>query len=380
MTAITRAGRVIAREQGEEGTLWFRLGSDAIDDQGTVICPDGVKEIIGKPWIWHHQSGKDRLGRAPDPSVVIGRIVDFEQDRKRLDVKVQFDMADELAATIFRKAKDGFLPQCSIGIDPERLKKETREINGRKVLHYTESVLIEGSSVICASNPDARVIDRAAALRLVRAMQTRETPMEKSEFLAKLGLAEDATPGREEVEAAAMKYLAETEDGADVRKAVVAAMDELFPESDPEKADKGEEVEALRAAMGELKEELARAQAQAQAKDKGEDPKAVEERAARRERELTAEVDGWIREGRIPFGKRDHYLGLHRAGKAAPIVRELDPGTFTSGQRLRDGGGKETDLPTPRAIERAKKDAAGEDVFAQVEAALKAEQTSAVRR
>lgn len=50
--------------------------------------------------------------------------------------------------------------------------------------------------------------------------------------------------------------------------------------------------------------------------------------AQRREAALTKDVDQWIAEGRIPADRRDHYLKLHRSGKAAGIVKYLPRGTF----------------------------------------------------
>lgn len=98
---------------------------------------------------------------------------------------------------------------------------------------------------------------------------------------------------------------------------------------------------ALKAANAHLLKRVEQAEAEA--------PKAAAE-AEQRETRLRAEVDEWVKEGRIPQGERDKYLGMHRKGEAAAVVKHVARGTYTASQRLRGGAvGTETEIETPRA-------------------------------
>ena len=152
----------------------------------------------------------------------------------------------------------------------------------------------------------------------------------------------EETADRETVEAALVKYLTETTDAPEARKAAAAAVDEHFPEA-PAPADATQtEVEELREANRVLREALDAAKA-------GEtDAKADAERAAKREAQITKDVDAWISEGRVKRAERDQWLTKHREGKAAGIVRHIPAGAFTTGQRLA-GGAVGTPVEMPAA-------------------------------
>mgnify|MGYP000090037906 FL=1 len=148
-----------------EGVLRFVLcKAGEIDGHGTIIAPGGVdisRHRRNPVFLWQHQSGTDMLGQAPPPSVVIGKVTEYDQTEERLIITVLFDLADETAATCYRKARDGFLSGVSIGcrVDPEEI--EEREIDGKKVPVYRKTLLLEASLVIIPSLESALVVGRA---------------------------------------------------------------------------------------------------------------------------------------------------------------------------------------------------------------------------
>ena len=187
------------------------------------------------------------------------------------------------------------------------------------------------------------------------------------QVLCKL-LSIEETADRETVEAALVKYLTETSDAPEARKAAAAAVDEFFPESPEAPISEGAEraadaddetkteVEALRTANAELTRALQAAKAEQAAAPK---PEQIQADAVKREAALSKDVDQWVTEGRIQRAERDKWLADHRAGKAARIVRHIPQGTWTTNQRLSGGavGTPVTDLPaqpetTTRSIAR----------------------------
>ena len=323
----------------------FRLVTPAVDRHGTVIEPQGIvldsHKAAGSPFLWMHQSGEGFSG-APDPDVVIGRVVEYLQSPQALDIVVEFDSdgPQGLASRCWAKVQSGLLRSVSIGCSV--IESETRTVAGQSVPVYTRTELVEASLVIIGSNREALRLDRAAALRELSRMET--TKMDKAELAKTLNIGEDAD--REAAEAACMKYLAGDDEA---KMAVVKALDEFYPESPAagEPAERGAddetktEVEALRAANAELTRALAAAQAAPK-------PEQVAAEAVKREAQIAADVDKWIAEGKVNRAERDQWLVKHRAGKAAAIVRHLPAGAWTSGQRLA-GGAVGTAVTMPEA-------------------------------
>lgn len=293
-----------------------------------------------------HESGG--FGAAPPPDVVIGRVVEYDQSPKALDITVEFadDGPQGLASKCWAKVQAGLLRSVSIGCSV--VASETRKVNGQDVMVFTRSELWEASLVIIGSNREALRLDRAAALRALNALE--KTPMDKAALIKLLGIAEDAD--RETAEAALTTYLCETSDDADARKAAAAALDEHFPESasgeeqNRSEDGKDEELEALRGANAELQRALTAAQA---ARAAAPPAAKVADDAAKREAALGKDVDQWITEGRIKREERATWLEKHRAGKAAKVVRHIPAGTWTTSQRLATAPGAPVKVETPTA-------------------------------
>ena len=334
---LRRDAGLLRRDTAGARRATFRLVTPVIDRHGTIILPEGVKldshKRAGSPFLWMHQSG-DGFS-APPPDVLIGKVVEYVQSPQALDITAEFfdDGPGGLATKCWDRVQAGLLRSVSIGCAV--LRAETRQVDGRAVEVYTETELWEASLVIIGSNPEALRLDRAAALRALDSLKETKR-MDKQALCKMLGIDEGAD--RETAEKALVKYLCETSDDVDARKAAAAALDEHFPESasgeDLSRAEgevKDEEMEALKGALEETRAALVKAQA-AQV----EAPKVADE-AAKREAALAKDVQRWIDEGRIPTEKRDHYLKLHRANKAAGVIKHLPPGTFTTAQRLASG-------------------------------------------
>lgn len=340
----------------------FRLCTPAIDRHGTIILPEGVDltahKAAGSPFLWMHEIG-DGFGSVPPPDVVIGRVVEYEQSSKALDITVEFDDdgPQGLASRCWAKVQAGLLRSVSIGASP--VTTETRKVAGADVLVYTKTELWEASLVILGSNREALRIDRAAALRALDNLTKETAKMDKAALCKLLGIEE--TADREAAEKACMDYLVKTDD-AEARKAAAAALDEYFKEAAPaekpaekpedppaeraadEPAAKDEDVETMRAANAELTRALAAAQASIAAAPK---PADVAAETVKREAALAADVDKWITEGRARREERAIWLERHRNGKAANVVRHIPKGAWTTSQRLAGGavGTPVTDLP-----------------------------------
>ena len=351
--SLRRDAVLLRRDTTGERRAVFRLVTQSVDRHGTVIEPAGVDfshhQAAGSPFLWMHEAGGD-IGRAPPPDVVIGRVAEYLQTPQALDIVVIFhdDGPGGLATKCWEKVQAGLIRMVSIGAFAH--ETETRTVNGAQVLVYTKTELVEASLVIVGSNRDALRLDRAAVLRVLDNM-TKEIPMDKAALCKLLNL--DEAADRETAEAALIKYLTETSDAPEARKAAAEALDQNFPES-PEGEDMTRaqaeddetktEVEALRTANAELTRALQAAKAEQAAAPK---PEQVAAETVKREAQIAADVDRWIGEGRVQRSERSKWINDHRAGKAAKVVRHIPVGTWTSNQRLSGGtvGTPVDDLP-----------------------------------
>lgn len=167
-------GCVLRERAAPEGRVWLRLVTPAKDSHGTVILPSGgdlSRHRENPIWLWMHQS-VGRGGRVPEPDHVIGRVVDYDQTEEHLDVLVEFDLENTFARTVYSKIKRGFLNSCSVGFDGDPVEREVTEYLagkwpgtrvGEKIPVYERWVLLEGSTVILGSNPEAKVVARELA-------------------------------------------------------------------------------------------------------------------------------------------------------------------------------------------------------------------------
>ena len=142
-----------------DGTLQVAVASDeTVDREGEVVKAEGwdLTSFKKNPvFLWSHNAG---FGEQRPP---IGKVTNLKLDGKKLTFKPIFDMADEFAADIFRKFKDGFLNAFSVGFIPlERDPKDASKIIGAE--------LLEISAVNVPANPKALVSLRMAGLPIAK--------------------------------------------------------------------------------------------------------------------------------------------------------------------------------------------------------------------
>jgi 2'-5' RNA ligase len=162
-----------------EGVLKFVLcKSDETDAHNSRILPQGCdlsRHRTNPVFLWQHQSGTNAIGAAPGPEVVIGKVTEYQQDDKELVITVLFDLEDDLAATCYRKCKQGFLNGVSIGCRVDADAARIEKIDGIEVTIYPKSTLLEASLVILPSLGSALRVDRAAAATLLRSLGGAES-------------------------------------------------------------------------------------------------------------------------------------------------------------------------------------------------------------
>ena len=171
---IRSAPNAVRAEGLPDGVLRFVLcRSGEVDAHSSIIEPLGVgleRHRTNPVFLWQHQSGTNAIGAAPGPEVVIGKVTEYQQDDKELVITVLFDLEDDLAATCYRKCKQGFLNGVSIGCRVDADAARIEKIDGIEVTIYPKSTLLEASLVILPSLGSALRVDRAAAATLLRSL------------------------------------------------------------------------------------------------------------------------------------------------------------------------------------------------------------------
>lgn len=133
----------------KEGTLIGAIGSTATPDRyGEIVDQEtwDLKSFKKNPiLLWAHNSRLPPIGRVTKSKVVDGKLV-FD---------AEFDMADEFAAGIYRKYKDGFLNAFSVGFIPKTFLSEDEKGKILKNPILKDNELLEISAVPVPANPEA---------------------------------------------------------------------------------------------------------------------------------------------------------------------------------------------------------------------------------
>ena len=142
----------------DDGTIRFRLITDALDSYSEVVMPKGARHDRIKsnfPWLWSHNL--EQFGGMIRPPIGKGLVDTIEQTEKYFDVNVMFDEAnDEFAKMIAAKHRSGFLSAVSVGFQPVTISMEPyRAKEGQKGVTHLEYIVLEGSSVPIGANPEA---------------------------------------------------------------------------------------------------------------------------------------------------------------------------------------------------------------------------------
>lgn len=144
MQQLLHTKALVTKATEEDGILEAVVGSTSLLDRyGDVVEQDGwiLKNFMKNPVIlWGHNVREERppIGRALKVWLEGAR-------KKRLMFKLQFDMADQFAAEVFRKYKDGFLHAFSVGFIPLEWEDNT----------FMQMELLELSAVPVPANPEA---------------------------------------------------------------------------------------------------------------------------------------------------------------------------------------------------------------------------------
>lgn len=146
----------ITKSSTEEGVIDATIASTALlDRQGDVIDQDGwdIKNFMKNPVVlWGHNVREER----PPIGKALKVWFEGEGKKKKLMFKTQFDMADEFAAEIYRKVKEGFINMVSVGFLPKEWEKLDRNdpFSGNR---FVSQELLEVSYVPVPANPQAAV-------------------------------------------------------------------------------------------------------------------------------------------------------------------------------------------------------------------------------
>ncbi len=205
----------VLRQQSEaDGVIEAVVGSsNVVDRMGEVIDQDGwlLDNYIEKnPVIlWGHNVKEER----PPIGKALKVWLDGKQKKtKKLMFKIQFDLLDEFAASIYRKVKDGFINTVSVGFMPLEWEDNT----------YIKQELLELSFVPVPANPEAVVVLRGMGIEPVevdKLYEQKEEPVreevdeeEAKEEPEEAVVSEEAVPeGEEKVETEEQEVTEESE-------------------------------------------------------------------------------------------------------------------------------------------------------------------------
>ena len=139
----------------EDGMVEGVVGSTAVIDRlGEIIEQDGwdLTNYKKNPVVlWGHNVREERPP--------IGKAVKVWLDgvrKKKLSFDIKFDLADEFAAEIYRKVKEGFLSTVSVGFLPLENEPMNKDDGGFfSPQRYLKQELLELSFVPVPANPEA---------------------------------------------------------------------------------------------------------------------------------------------------------------------------------------------------------------------------------
>lgn len=137
----------------EERTVKAIISSDAIDRDGEILLPKGMRHdnFVKNPVVpWSHNASEPPVGRA----------LWLHRGRKKIEAKVKFAMT-ERAEEVWQLFKGGFLKAFSVGFmplkghrpTPEEIKKNPDWADARFI--FDEWELLEFSPVTVPANPEA---------------------------------------------------------------------------------------------------------------------------------------------------------------------------------------------------------------------------------
>lgn len=155
---VRDTGAFVAKA-AQENVLTWKYSDDKPDRMGDIIRQDGweLANYKRNPVIlWGHAHGFDSVADEP-----IGRSLELRVDKGALYGDILFDVEDERAARIFRKARAGFVQAGSVGFRPLKTShvsddaERTKLGLGRFGVIFDKAELLEFSLCAIPANPNA---------------------------------------------------------------------------------------------------------------------------------------------------------------------------------------------------------------------------------
>ncbi len=152
----------------EDGMVEGVVGSTAVIDRlGEIIEQDGwdLTNYKKNPVVlWGHNVREERPP--------IGKAVKVWLDgvrKKKLSFDIKFDLADEFAAEIYRKVKEGFLSTVSVGFLPLENEPMNKDDGGFfSPQRYLKQELLELSFVPVPANPEALAAFKSMGIKPIK--------------------------------------------------------------------------------------------------------------------------------------------------------------------------------------------------------------------
>ena len=167
-------------ETKQEGRASFIASTSTSDRYGDIIDQkswnlDGYKKnpVI----LLNHRQDMLPIGRASSVQVVNGQ----------LEIDVEFDMDDELGASVARKVEKGFLTAVSVGFQPKKAAMRSElpkdhKAAGQSGMYFEDAELLEVSVVTIPANSEAIAKGHQS---LVPSLERTIRQIVKSELLAR---------------------------------------------------------------------------------------------------------------------------------------------------------------------------------------------------
>lgn len=218
------------KKTNDEGVVKFIASTETKDSHGDVVKQQGWEFADNVPLLYEHDDEKFPIGK-----VIEHRVVNDE-----LVATAQIDLDDEMGKKVWRKMKDGFLSQFSVGFEP--IESEPLEDGRAK---FKRQILREISVVSVGSNRDTKILHLKSVYsrdELKNAMEVIKNILQKNMFDSKQDLVDET-----------MKYFA---DNSDVTEEELKSAYEEFNIESPFETDK--KIDEWRKSMFEknVKQEL----------------------------------------------------------------------------------------------------------------------------
>ena len=144
-------------EHGEQQDIYtFVVSTPEVDRYGTIIVPSGIDytAYLNNPIV---------LAQHDSDDWPIGKCLGFMMNSENLEATLQFHRITEEACEVADLVAAGYVRAVSVGIIP--IESEEQTIDGKTVIVYTKSELVEFSVVSIPANREA-LIKKSIKLKL----------------------------------------------------------------------------------------------------------------------------------------------------------------------------------------------------------------------